>query len=103
MADVIQDYSPQRFEVAKASGKTVLLAFHTSWCPICLRQKRVLDKLSATSPNLIILRVDYDGDKGTDRAFGVAMQSTLIVFKGGRETRRQTGEFHEAAINQLIA
>ena len=98
----LEAYSPEKFVKAKASGKTVVLAFHTTWCPICLRQKRVLEKLATTKKDIIILSVDYDRDTSANKQFDVAIQSTLIIFKGGREVARKAGEHREAAITQLI-
>lgn len=46
--------------------------------------------------------VDFDTQKKVLKAFGVMYQSTLIVFKGGKEAARVTGETDRDRIAKLL-
>jgi thioredoxin 1 len=46
--------------------------------------------------------MDFDRQKEAARAFGVQYQSTLIVFKDGREVGRSTAEQSPLRIAELL-
>ena len=94
-------YSDAAFMAAKASGKPFVIEFHADWCPTCRAQAPVLRSLS--SGKFTILTVSYDDQKSVVKKFGVRRQSTLIVFKDGREVGRAVGITGEAAIGKLLA
>ncbi len=94
-------YSDAAFTAAKASGKPFVIEFHADWCPTCRAQAPVLRSLS--SGKFTILTVNYDGQKSVVKKFGVRRQSTLIVFRDGREVGRAVGITGEAAIGELLA
>jgi thioredoxin 1 len=48
------------------------------------------------------LRVDFDSQKDTLKAFHVVQQSTLIVFHGGKEVGRLTGATSAPVIEALL-
>ncbi|ERJ39858.1 hypothetical protein L810_5569 [Burkholderia sp. AU4i] len=41
---------------------------------------------------------DFDKETALEKALRVAQQSTFVVFRGGREVARSTGETDEQAI-----
>ena len=49
------------------------------------------------------MHVDFDSQKDAVRRFGAPMQSTLIAFKGGRETGRSVGDTNPQSIAALLA
>jgi thioredoxin 1 len=52
--------------------------------------------------NLIIFKVDFDAQKAAVRSFRAQMQSTLIAFKGTKETARSVGDTDEESIERLL-
>ncbi len=93
------------FDKAKASGKAVLVEVTAPWCPTCKAQKPILSDLKAQPrfKDLVAYEVDFDSQKDALRLLNVQNQSTLIVFKGGKEVGRSTGETSRAAIEGLLA
>jgi len=81
------------FQSALKSGGTVLVDFHAAWCPTCTRQKASLDKVLADKEfqGVSAFAADYDASTGLKREMQVRSQSTLILFKGGREVARSIG------------
>jgi thioredoxin 1 len=51
---------------------------------------------------ITLLRMDFDQQKKEVSAFGVEYQSTLIVFKDGREVGRSTAEQSPVRIAELL-
>ena len=93
------------FDKAKASGKPVLVEVSAPWCPTCKAQKPILSELKAQPrfKDLASFEVDFDSQKDALRLLNVQKQSTLIVFKAGKEVARSTGETSKAAIEGLLA
>ena len=98
-------FSQVAFAAAQAAGKPILVDVWASWCPICAKQAPTLARLALdpTFREMVVLRVDFDAQKDVVRAFGVRMQSTLIVFRGTKETGRAVGETDPEAIRALLA
>ncbi len=97
-------YSDETFHKLQAEGKPILVEINADWCPICAKQRPIIDRLTSTDSlkDLNILVVSFDGQKGVVRAFGATQQSTLIVFHGDKETGRSVGETDTLAIKQLL-
>ena len=45
---------------------------------------------------------DYDFEDALKKKLGVTMQSTFVVFKGGKEVGRSTGQTQKQAISDLF-
>ena len=97
-------YTPEAFAAAQKAGKPIFVGIHASWCPTCARQKPILSELMADPKfrNLVYFVVDYDSQKDVVKFFGARMQSTLIAFKGERETGRSVGDTDRSSIAALL-
>jgi thiol-disulfide isomerase/thioredoxin len=99
-----QDYNAKAFAAAQAAGKPILVEIHASWCPTCKAQLPILGELEKQEKfkNLMVFRVDFDSQKDAVRAFGARVQSTLITFKGTKETGRSVGDTNATSIASLL-
>ena len=98
-------FTEQAFAAAKQDGKPILVEISAPWCPICAKQKPILGTLynEPAYKNLIVYEVDFDHQKDVVRELGATQQSTLIVYHGGAEKGRSTGETKPEAIASLVA
>lgn len=98
-------YEQASFQAAQSANEPILVWVHASWCPTCAAQRPILSKLEADPANdkLKVFMVDFDRQKDVVRALGVQMQSTLIAYRGAKETGRSTGQTGEAAIRAVVA
>jgi thiol-disulfide isomerase/thioredoxin len=98
-------YDKASFDTLVASGQPVLVHVHADWCPTCKRQLTVLGPMLNDPANAKInaVTVDFDKEAAFKQANKVGGQSTLIVFKGGKEVARSVGATDAAAIASLIA
>ena len=91
-------YDPASFAAAEKAGKPILVAVHASWCPTCKAQKPILSELMADPK----FKNDFDNQKDAVKLFGARMQSTLVAFKGDKETGRSVGDTDRASIAALL-
>ncbi|MBV1707329.1 MAG: thioredoxin family protein [Hyphomicrobiales bacterium] len=97
-------FTPAAFKTAQQQGKRILIHIEASWCPTCKAQRPIIRKLAAEKQNhdVVIFSVDFDRQKNIVRAFHATMQSTLIAFRGPKETMRSVGDTDPESIAMLM-
>ena len=98
------DYDAKQFSAAQKSGSPIVIDVFASWCPVCRQQKPILDDV-AQLPALkgaILMKVDFDVQKEFLREHRVARQSTILVFKSGKETVRSVAETDRERLTQAL-
>lgn len=92
------------FDKLQKEGKPILLGIHADWCPTCRAQAPIISELLNTPElqGITALRVDFDKQKSVVKHFKAQYQSTLIVFKGGKEVGRSTGDTNKESIAALL-
>lgn len=100
----IRPYTPATFAELQQTGQPVALHFHADWCPTCRAQTQVFNgwRGDAAVPGTLLV-VNYDTERELKRKMGVRTQSTVIVFKGTRETGRLAGDTEAAALRAVLA
>ncbi len=93
-----------QFDAALKAGKSIVVAVHAPWCSTCRAQAPVLkDELAKKEfQHLTVFYVDFDSQKEALKTLGVRRQSTLIVFKGGKEVGRSLGDTTALGIESLL-
>jgi thiol-disulfide isomerase/thioredoxin len=104
LATETKPFTRDAFAAAQRAGKPIFVEIHASWCPICAKQRPILSEIMADPKfkNLVYFVVDFDSQKDAVSAFGVRMQSTLIAFKGEKETGRSVGDTDRTSIAALL-
>ncbi|CAN2533270.1 Thioredoxin [Methylocapsa aurea] len=97
-------FTSKAFGAAQSAGESILVQIHASWCPVCKKQKVILNELESAAKfdGLKVLEVDFDKQKNVVKTFAVTNQSTLIAFKSGRETGRLVGTTDPEKIADLL-
>lgn len=92
------------FSAALAAGGPVIVHVSAPWCPICRAQKPILDRLrdQPRFKGFALFQIDFDTDKASMRRVGARLQSTLIVYRGGREIAHTVGDREEGWIEDLL-
>lgn len=103
-AAVGQPFVATDFEAAQKAGKSILVVVHAPWCPTCRVQEPILKKLlgEAKYSALAVFSVDFDSQKDALRSLNASKQSTLIGFKGARETKRSSGDTELMSIEDIL-
>ena len=97
-------YDKAKFDAAVAKGEPVIVDFAASWCPTCRAQKPIVQGLLAEPKRkpVTLFMADYDTEVALKKQLGVTQQSTFVVFKGGKEVGRSTGQTQKSAIAELF-
>ncbi|MEK7255323.1 MAG: thioredoxin family protein [Bacteroidota bacterium] len=95
-----EPFTKEKYEAAKASGKTIFLEFYANWCPICASQKPKLEQGFGELKNqsLVGFQVNYkDNETDADelalaRKFGITYQHTHVLIDSGENVLLRSSE-----------
>jgi thiol-disulfide isomerase/thioredoxin len=98
-------FDQAQFDAALAAGKPVVVDFSAGWCPVCRAQKPVLSAILQTPEmaNLTLFVANFDTEKTLKKALRINQQSTLVVFKNGKEVTRSTGQTQQEPLRVVLA
>jgi thiol:disulfide interchange protein len=84
-------------------GESAVITVHADWCPTCKSQDKVLSTFikDPAYKNVVFYQLQFDDQKDLLKILNVRSQSTIIVYKGGKEVARATGDTSEAALSKL--
>jgi thioredoxin 2 len=88
----------------EGAGVPVLVDFHADWCGPCKAMAPAVDALAArVEGRALVAKVDTDRSPATAQRFDIRAIPTVIVFRHGREARRQAGAVPLAALEGMLA
>lgn len=104
MAADWRPYTPEAFAAAQKEGKSILVDISAPWCPVCRAQKPILEELTLDPKfkDMLVLEIDFDTQKADVRAQNAFSQSTLIAYRGDKETARSSGDTSMQSIEILM-
>ncbi len=99
------EYRADGFTKLLSGPAPVVVHVHADWCAVCKAQMPVIERVLAMPAyrNVRAVRVNFDRDKQFLTDYRVIRQSTIIVFKGGKEIARLSYETDPARIEQTLA
>lgn len=99
-----QTYNQQVFENLISQGKTVVVHIHADWCGTCKAQDVQINAAmnAAEFKDVTFLEVDYDGQRKAVTFFKAKIQSTIIIFKNGKEIDRSATEREAAELQAFL-
>lgn len=97
-------FNQSQFDAARAAGKPVAVVFHADWCPTCRAQAPLLKDLAQSSDlkSLTLYVANFGTEKALRKSLGVSKQSTIVVFKDGKEAARSTGDTQQDSLSALL-
>jgi thioredoxin 1 len=97
-------YNQQVFENLISQGKTVVVHIHADWCGTCKVQDVQINAAmnAAEFKDVTFLEVDYDGQRKSVTFFKAKIQSTIIIFKNGKEIDRSAMEREAAELQAFL-
>lgn len=103
-AGEILPFDAATFVAARSAGQPIVVDIAANWCPTCATQKPIIERLAAAPQfdQVTVFHVDFDNQRDVVRSLGASMQSTLIAFRGDRETARSVGDTDPYSISDLF-
>ena len=97
-------FNQAKFDAALAKGQPVIVDFSASWCPTCKQQKPIVAALLKEKKlqPVTLFVADFDREEALKKQLGVTMQSTFVVFTGGKEVALSTGQTQKQALAELF-
>jgi thiol-disulfide isomerase/thioredoxin len=97
-------FNQAQYDSMLAAGKPVAVVFHADWCPTCRAQAPLLKELSQTQElkGVTLFVANFDTEKTLKQSLGVTKQSTVVVFKDGKESARSTGDTQQTSLGVLL-
>jgi len=85
------EYSEDNLKMAE--NTKIVLFFHASWCPSCRALNSDIEKnIDKISPNVTILKTDYDKETALRKEYSVTSQHTLVqIDKNGTLIKKWSG------------
>ena len=81
----------------------VVVDFYADWCGPCHAMAPALENFAARrAGDVLVLKLDTDANQRTAQRFGIRGIPTLIVFRGGQETRRHVGMADLRTLDALV-
>jgi thiol-disulfide isomerase/thioredoxin len=93
------------FQAAQKAGQSIIVEIAADWCPTCKVQAPIIQSLTSAAPmdKVRVFTVNFDSQKDVVRALKATSQSTLIGFKGAKETGRSVGDTRAESIKALVS
>lgn len=93
------------FEAAQKAGQSIIVEVAADWCSTCKAQGRIIQSLTSAAPfdKVRVFTVNFDTQKDALRTLKAMSQSTLIGFKGTKETARTIGDTKPDSIRALVS
>jgi thioredoxin 1 len=89
-------------EVVLETDAPVLVDFYADWCGPCRRLAPALEQLARQRPDAKIVKVDIDKSPELAARYRVESIPTVMVFKQGDVTARQTGLADRNTLKRLL-
>jgi len=97
-------FNQAQFDATRAAGRPVAVVFHADWCPTCRAQAPVLKQLTESKEleSVTLFVANFDTENTLKRSLRVTQQSTIVVFKDGKESARSTGDTQPDRLSALL-
>lgn len=100
---LVSEVTTSEFErILKASDKPVIVDFWASWCGPCQSYGPEFQKASLENSQAVFLKVNTESEQMLSSRLGIRGIPCTIIFKDGREIKRQPGAMSAEGVKGLL-
>ena len=85
------------------SDKPVLIDFYADWCGPCKMMAPVIEEIAGEADDVKVGKLNIDNEMEIAQKYGVMSIPTLIVFRDGKEVKRDLGAKPKKAVLDMLS
>ena len=80
----------------------VVVDFYAQWCGPCKMMAPIIELLAKEMPSVKFVKVDVDENPELSAQYGIMSIPTIVLFKKGKETERNTGALPKDMLRKWV-
>lgn len=91
------------FDEIISNNAKVLVDFYADWCGPCKMVGPLVAQIADEHDDVAVVKVNVDDEMDLAEKFGVASIPTIILFKDGKEAKKNIGAMSKAQLEEFIS
>lgn len=101
---LVSDVNTDDFhKILRSSDKPVIVDFWASWCGPCKMYGPEFEKASLQNDRAVFIKVNTESEQVLSGSLGIRGIPCTIIFKDGKEIKRQAGAMNADGVNSLLS